>query len=485
MGKQTVTSNQEDLPTEPESLPKGVRERARSFQRGFAVLFCAEAPERVGAFIAVPDSFSSKPYIFGRGVARSGDEAVRLSVTFQRAGETFRLPPFENASLSRTQLEVCQVPGGFRLRNLGKCQLSINGEPTDDGVARRGDLIEIGRQLVLRCSERLEAITDPDWRASHAPGNPDEDGIVGESPAAWELRREIRFVAAREGHVLILGSSGTGKELVAAAVHRLSRPGKAWIARNAATLPTTLIDAELFGNAKAYPNPGMAERKGLVGAADQGSLFLDEFAELPLEAQTHLLRVLDVGEYQRLGDATIRHSNFRLIAATNRPVTDLRADVLARFAFLIQIPDLSARPEDIPLLARHWLRTLARTDAALAKRFLTHEGEPQFSSDFVASLVRQPFPSNARELRNLLWDTIRANENGALELRHSPRPTPAPSNQSNLDEDLSAAQLRAALEANQGSIEKTWRALGLRNRFALMRLMKKNAVQVSRQLKPE
>jgi len=437
----------------------------------------------VGAFIAVPRSPSSKPYILGRGVARSSDEGVRLSVAFQRAGENFRLPPFENASLSRVQLEISQAPGGFRLRNIGKCELTVNGESTDNGVARLGDIIEIGRQLVLLCSERFETTPDPSWRALHAPGDPDEDGIVGESPAAWQLRREIGFVAKRQGHVLILGASGTGKELVAAAIHRLSRAGKPWIARNAATFPETLIDAELFGNARAYPNPGILERKGLVGAADHGSLFLDEFAELPLEAQTHLLRVLDAGEYQRLGEATFRHSNFRLIAATNRPVTELRADVLARFAFRIQIPDLSARPEDVPLLARHWLRNLAQTDTTLTERFLTKEGEPQLSSEFVTSLVARPLPGNVRELRNVLWEAIRTSESGILRLAPFSRPTSAPTSQSDLGENLSAAQLQATLEANGGSLEKTWRVLGLRNRFALMRLMKKNAVQISRQPK--
>ena len=311
-----MTSNHEDLPTEPESLPNQERHRPRSYQLGFVVLFCAEAPRRAGSFIAVPAAASGQRFILGRGVARASDDAVRLSAVFLRPGENLTLPPFENASLSRVQLEVSRVPGGFRLCNVGRCQLSINGQPTQDGVAGCGDLVEIGRQLVLLCSERLEAIAPAGFRATHAPGDPDEDGIVGESPAAWKLRREIRFVAARDGHVLILGSSGTGKELVAAAIHRLSRARKPWVARNAATFPQTLIDAELFGNAKAYPNPGMAERKGLVGAADQGSLFLDEFAELPQEAQTHLLRVLDVGEYQRLGEATISHSSFRLIAAT-------------------------------------------------------------------------------------------------------------------------------------------------------------------------
>jgi two-component system nitrogen regulation response regulator GlnG/two-component system response regulator HydG len=190
---------------------------------------------------------------------------------------------------------------------------------------------------------------------------------------------------------------------------------------------------------------------------------------------------LDVGEYQRLGEATLCHSNFRLIAATNRPLTDLRADVLARFAFRITIPDLSARPEDIPSLARHWLLTMAKADPALAKRFLTSEGEPQFSAEFVASLVKLPLPNNARELRNLLWEAICASEDGQLRLPTRSDKEGSSAKESESEVEPTASQLQLALEANDGSIEKTWRALGLRNRFALMRLMKKHAVQILRQ----
>ena len=117
---------------------------------------------------------------------------------------------------------------------------------------------------------------------------------------------------------MLLGETGTGKELAARAVHRFStRADRPLVARNAATMPAGLIDAELFGNARNYPNPGMAERPGLVGQADGGFLFLDEIGELPSELQAHLLRVLDAGgEYQRLGESRVRRSDFRLLAAT-------------------------------------------------------------------------------------------------------------------------------------------------------------------------
>src|SRR5262249_46773968 len=148
---------------------------------------------------------------------------------------------------------------------------------------------------------------------------------------------ELGMIAPRSGHVIVFGTSGTGKELVAAALHGLSGRSGAFVARNSVTLPEALVDAELFGNLKGYPNPGMPDRAGLVGAAHGGSLFLDEFGELPLSAQAHLLRVLDAGEYQRLGETGVRRADFRLLAATNRAESAFRQDVLARFDFRLKL----------------------------------------------------------------------------------------------------------------------------------------------------
>ncbi len=129
------------------------------------------------------------------------------------------------------------------------------------------------------------------------------------------------------------------------------------------------MDAELFGHAKNYPNQGSPERRGLVGEADGGTLFLDEFAELPASLQAHLLRVLDDGEYHRLGDARARRADLRLIAATNRPEQSLKHDVLARLKARIAVPDFDARREDIPLLVAHLLRRQAAGAPALLERF--------------------------------------------------------------------------------------------------------------------
>src|SRR5581483_3361135 len=138
---------------------------------------------------------------------------------------------------------------------------------------------------------------------------------------------------------------------VARAVHDSStRADKPLVARNAATFPEGLVDAELFGHARNYPNAGMPERPGILGQAAGGTVFLDEISELPVALQTHLLRVLDRGEYQRLGDSASRVADVRFIAATNRP-EGLRPDLAARFKLRIPLPTLAQRAEDIPLIA--------------------------------------------------------------------------------------------------------------------------------------
>jgi transcriptional regulator with AAA-type ATPase domain len=393
--------------------------------------------------------------------------------TFQRPGENLPAGAVESPALSRAQLELAIDGSALAVRNVGKCKLVLNGEPVDAARAKPGDLLEIGNQIAFLCVQRPLRL-----RASPQPGvvfgGADAHGIVGEAPRTWRLREELMFAAARSGHVLIQGPSGTGKELAATAIHQRSARGGPLVSRNAATFPETLIDAELFGNAKGYPNAGMPERKGLIGAADGGSLFLDEFAELPHPQQARLLRVLDAGEYQRLGESNTRHARFRLIAATNRSNEALREDVLARFAFRVQMPSLAERLEDIPLLVRHLLEGMTTGDVELRARYWDAKGHPRLGMSIVRALLRKPPQANIREVRNLLWAALQQGHGDTLEWVESPMGV----------ESLDAApedtrrKLQETLDGNDGSLEKTWRALGLANRFALMRLMKKHNVQV-------
>src|SRR5262249_44059454 len=158
---------------------------------------------------------------------------------------------------------------------------------------------------------------------------------------------------------------------------------------------------ELFGNLKNYPNPGMPERPGLVGEAHGSTLFLDEFAELPPSLQAHLLRVMDGGEYQRLGEATVRRTDVRIVAATNRPASDVKHDILARFKVRIAVPDLNARREDIPLLAAHLLRQHAAEGPGTFRRFFPGEdlrAAPLVSPVLMEALVQHEYTTHVREL---------------------------------------------------------------------------------------
>ena len=366
-----------DPATQPEtdSLPSSSLMSDES--AGLVVVWAPFDPGLVGAWLPL----SSEPRVLGRGPAQSTDPAPRVQAIRQSPGANVVLEPFASPQLSRLQLGLRQVEDGARLRleNLGRCKLAVNDSPCDEAVVEPGDIVQVGNQLLLLCVRRVARLTGQ-FSTEHRFGEPDEHGFVGESPAIWLLRQDLRFVGARPGHVLILGESGTGKELAANALHRASKRSGPLIARNAATFPDTLIEAELFGSAKGFPNPGMPERLGLIGAAHTGTLFLDEFAELPLAQQTRLLRVMDAGEYQSLGEASLRHADVRVVGATNRPLDDLRTDVAARFAFVVRTPNLAARVEDIPLIVRHLLKQVAREDAELRARFFLPDDEPRLSA---------------------------------------------------------------------------------------------------------
>lgn len=376
-------------------------------------------PVRIGQLIPVPND--GLPRLVVRGPVQAGGALEALPVIRQRPGLNESTGPLLAPTLSREQLRVTALPSGeLEVENLGRCPLLINDSPVQRAVVRPGDVLELSEQLVLFCVRRPQLMPPMSGMPMVDFGGADTHGLVGESPACWELRRQIHFVAGRNAHVLIQGESGTGKELVACAIHALSARGrKRMISRNAATFPETLIDAELFGNAKNYPNPGMADRPGLVGEADGSTLFLDEFGELSSGLQSHLLRLLDDGEYQRLGESTPRRVDLRLITATNRPESYLKHDILARLKLRVQVPDLNVRREDIPLLTRHLLHHIATRDSLIANRFFDEPGRParpRISPRLISALLRHHYTTHVRELEALLWRALAASREDYIDL---------------------------------------------------------------------
>ncbi len=458
-----------------------------------ALLWSRDEPRRVGEIAHLPLGGPGEPALFGRQPARPDDEIARLAFVRQRPGLTEATGPLRAPHISRDQLRLTAGgPGELTVENLGRCPLRVGGKAVDRAVVRVGDVLELQQQLLFLVVDRPLALPGHQGPEVAPFGEADEDGIVGESPAAWALRAAIRFVAERPAHVLVRGASGVGKELVAQAIHaRSSRGSQPLVARNAATFPETLVDAELFGNARNYPNPGMPDRPGLIGDAHGTTLFLDEFGELPIALQAHLLRVLDAGEYTRLGETRARRADLRLVAATNRPESALKEDVLARFKLRVEIPDLNARREDLPLLARHLLRNIAKDDPETARRFFDGD-QPRLTAAFVERLVRWPWTTHVRELDRLIWRALADTRGDVLEWPADVAPgTPAPSPARARaaarpdpevpvvdPESLPREVIEACLERHGGRQEPAWRELGLASRHVLARLVKRYGLRV-------
>ncbi|WP_437529645.1 sigma 54-interacting transcriptional regulator [Sorangium sp. So ce726] len=468
------------------------------------IAWSRDDPNRVGE--AAPVEGQS---VLGRGGPQSQDTAPRLVFHRQRPMGWAAMPPLEGPRISRLQLELSPTQDGLlAVRSIGRCPFLVNGSPATDGLVKAGDTLTLQNALVLLVVRRrwsLEMIQALKEAPRFSFGEVDTHGIVGESPAVWALRGALAFAAQSGNHVLVRGESGAGKELAARAIHALSRRrAGVFVARNAATFPEGLVDAELFGTARGYPNAGSPERLGLIGEADGGTLFLDEIGELPPHLQAHLLRVLDRdGEYQRLGEARVRRSDLRVIAATNRSVASLKHDFAARFMISVNVPGLPDRREDIPLLLRHLLAAAARESPGLTDRFFERRGdrlaEPRVAPALIEALLRHPYTHHLRELERVMWIALRSSPGNFLdhtpdlsavlrpeaaeprtESRIGPRTEPArsipPPPQPSDPGGIGRAEIDAALVEALGSVTAAARILGLKNRFALYRLMKRHGI---------
>jgi formate hydrogenlyase transcriptional activator len=225
--------------------------------------------------------------------------------------------------------------------------------------------------------------------------------IVGDSRALKLLLKEIQTVAATDSTVLILGETGSGKELIARALHNLSnRRERTFVKLNCAAIPTGLLESELFGHEKGAFTGAIATKLGRFELADRGTIFLDEVGEIPLELQVKLLRVLQEQEFERLGSTRTVHVNVRVIAATNRDLgrmveeQEFRSDLYYRLkVFPITAPPLRDHPEDIPLLVRHFAQKFAQR---MKKRIET------IPSEAMKALQTYHWPGNVRELENFI-----------------------------------------------------------------------------------
>jgi formate hydrogenlyase transcriptional activator len=265
--------------------------------------------------------------------------------------------------------------------------------------------------------------------------------VIGKSAALEAVFEQVECVAPTDSTVLIQGETGTGKELIARAIHNVSaRCGRTFIKLNCAAIPLDLLESELFGHEKGAFTGAIAQRIGRFETADKGTLFLDEVGDIPPALQPKLLRVLQEQEFERLGSTHTRQVNVRLVAATNRDLTEMmeqgefRTDLYYRLnVFPIRIPPLRERREDIPLLVEYFMDKYARR---MGKRIET------IPTATMQKLVDWPWPGNVRELQNMIERGVILSRGFVLEiplteLEQSPVPVRS---------DLNAASTLQAFE---------------------------------------
>jgi formate hydrogenlyase transcriptional activator len=241
----------------------------------------------------------------------------------------------------------------------------------------------------------------------------DFEDIVGYSPALRHVLQQVETVAPTDSTVLVQGETGTGKELIARAIHdRSSRRGRTFIKINCAAIPMGLLESELFGHERGAFTGAIARKIGRFELAHQGTLFLDEIGDVPLELQPKLLRVLQEQEFERLGSNTTRKVDVRVIAATNRNLgmmvaqSAFRGDLYYRVnVFPITLPPLRERAEDVPLLARYFTSKYARR----MNRSVQRIADPTLEA-----MTRYQWPGNVRELQNFIERAVILSSDGEL-----------------------------------------------------------------------
>jgi formate hydrogenlyase transcriptional activator len=251
------------------------------------------------------------------------------------------------------------------------------------------------------------------------------EGIVGSSTSLRRVLDQIQTVAPTDSTVLVEGETGTGKELIAQAIHAHSkRRDRPFVKLNCAAIPLGLLESELFGHEKGAFTGAVGQKIGRFEAANGGTLFLDEIGDIPLELQAKLLRVLQEQEFERLGSTYTHRVNVRVVAATNQDLATLVAEKLFRMdlyyrlnVFPVALPPLRRRREDIPMLVAHFVRRYAER---MAKRI------EKITSNAMDALVRYPWPGNIRELQNFIERAVILTNGGVLQLSELPSNPIAP-----------------------------------------------------------
>ncbi len=361
----------------------------------------------------------------------------------------------------------------------------------DDYFKKPFDLDEmlhvIRRSLDYHRSQREVRAVAPAPRGAPSPADA-FPRIIGQSPAMRPVFELILKVADTNSTVLVQGGSGTGKELVAAAIHEKSpRRTGPFIPVHCGAIPETLLESELFGHEKGSFTGAIARKEGVFKLADGGTLFLDEVSEMSVPLQVKLLRVLETGSFRRVGGVESIRVDVRVVAATNRDLRELmgrnlfRQDLYYRLnVFPISLPDLRERAEDIPLLVQHFLQRLAKS------------GRPACTaSEEVLALLRDyEWPGNVRELENVIERAVILSGGGVLRLEHlpselRPRKQEPPALPDSASLTFRAAKavfekhyIEAVLTRHEGSVADAAKAAGM-SRAHFYELLKKHHLELA------
>ncbi|MCK4389405.1 MAG: sigma-54-dependent Fis family transcriptional regulator [Desulfobacterales bacterium] len=363
-----------------------------------------------------------------------------------------------------------------RQSNLRALECGVDGfltKPFDEAILRAliTNMLNMKRlKTDLETSQgRLENISE--YHRRFTPGRSRFRKIVGTSDLIEKVRARIDMVKNSEVPVLILGESGTGKQLVAEALHwEGNRAGEPFVQVNCASLQESLLESELFGHAKGAYTGAVTHKKGLIQVAQRGSLFVDEVGDMSLAVQAKFLTVLDTGLFRRLGDTQERMANVRIIAATNRNLKEetdrkrFRLDMYYRLSGVdIHVPPLRQHKEDIPLLVEYFL----------AGSRLTPSSNKRFSTEAMEVLQEYDWPGNVRELRNVVESAIVFSQrNEVITPRRLPSELAPPGRKSNRGlipmasdsmtlADMAIVYIREVLKREHGNRTRAAKILGI------------------------
>jgi formate hydrogenlyase transcriptional activator len=360
---------------------------------------------------------------------------------------------------SRAEKSFSQDDVDFLVRAAGQVAIAIENALAYREIAELKDKLA---QEKLYLEEEIRSTSD-------------FEGIIGQSSALRQTLQLAETVATSDSTVLLLGETGTGKELVARAIHERSRRNaRTFVELNCAAIPTGLLESELFGHERGAFTGAVTQKIGRLELADQGTLFLDEVGDIPLELQPKLLRVLQDREFERLGSTRTTKVDIRLIAATNRELDRMieekqfRSDLYYRLnVFPIRLPPLRERPEDIPLLVRYFSQKYARR---MQKRI---ENIPAAA---LRKLARWHWPGNVRELQNLVERAVILTRSSTLaisvpELANGSANL-APARARNFDEQDRIVRILRETNGRVGGADGAAARLGLKRTTLLTRMKK-------------